>query len=217
MRQLGIYSSQVSGWRKRQLAGLSTKRGPKAKETNPLDKVVAAKDRRIRELENRLKRAELMLEIQKKSPGGLGYLPGEGRRQRRERLMPLALELAPGYGSRLVADAMGLSHATLRRRLGPKRERAPRPSPAKALNEAGEQAILDVLHSERFVDVAPAEVVATLLDEGRYLGSVRTYYRVLAKHQEVKERRKQLIHPKRRSPGSWPPSPTRFGAGTSPS
>jgi putative transposase len=103
--------------------------------------------------------------------------------------MPLALELAPGYGSRLVADAMGLSHATLRRRLGPKRERAPRPSPAKVLNEAEEQAILDVLYSERFVDVAPAEVVATLLDEGRYLGSVRTYYRVLAKHQEVKERR----------------------------
>jgi transposase-like protein len=78
MRQLGIYSSQVSGWRRRQLAGLSTKRGPKAKETNSLDKVVAAKDRRIRELENRLKRAELMLEIQKKAQEALATFQERG-------------------------------------------------------------------------------------------------------------------------------------------
>ena len=50
----------------------------------------------------------------------------------------------------------------------------PRPTPARALSEAERGAVLEVLHSERFVDLAPAEVFATLLDEGRYLGSVLT-------------------------------------------
>jgi putative transposase len=55
--------------------------------------------------------------------------------------------------------------------------------------------VLAVLHEPRFVDLAPAEVYATLLDEGRYLCSERTMYRVLAAHQEVRERRSQLRHP----------------------
>ena len=60
----------------------------------------------------------------------------------------------------------------------------------------GEQAtVLDVLHEPRFVDLAPAEVYATLLDEGAYLCSERTMYRLLAKHAEVRERRDQLRHP----------------------
>jgi putative transposase len=59
----------------------------------------------------------------------------------------------------------------------------------------GEQAtVLDVLHEPRFVDLAPAEVYATLLDEGVYLCSERTMYRLLAKHAEVRERRDQLRH-----------------------
>ena len=57
------------------------------------------------------------------------------------------------------------------------------------------QRILDVLHSERFVDRSPQEVYYTLLDEGVYLGSPRTYYRILAQSQEVKERRAQRRHP----------------------
>jgi putative transposase len=53
-----------------------------------------------------------------------------------------------------------------------------------------------VLHSERFVDCSPAQVWATLLDEGRYLCSERTMYRLLAEQAEVKERRDQLRHPR---------------------
>jgi len=56
-------------------------------------------------------------------------------------------------------------------------------------------AILAVLHEPRFVDLPPAEVYASLLDDGRYLCSERTMYRVLAAHQEVRERRDQLRHP----------------------
>jgi putative transposase len=57
------------------------------------------------------------------------------------------------------------------------------------------QQVLDVLHSEKFVDKAPQEVYAALLDEGQYLCSIRTMYRLLEAHQEVKERRDQLRHP----------------------
>ena len=52
-----------------------------------------------------------------------------------------------------------------------------------------------MLHSERFVDASPAQVLATMLDEGRYLCSERTMYRLLAARGEVQERRDQLTHP----------------------
>ena len=65
----------------------------------------------------------------------------------------------------------------------------------RALAAAERHAILDMLHSERFTDTAPAEVWATLLDEGTYLGSVSTYYRVLREAGENRERRAQAAHP----------------------
>ena len=55
--------------------------------------------------------------------------------------------------------------------------------------------MLDVLHSERFVDLSPAEVYASLLDEGTYLCSIRTMYRILATEHEVRERRNIARHP----------------------
>jgi putative transposase len=59
-----------------------------------------------------------------------------------------------------------------------------------ALDERERQLVLATLHSERFVDLAPTEVYATLLDEGTYLCSIRTMYRLLQSQGEVKERRK---------------------------
>jgi putative transposase len=59
---------------------------------------------------------------------------------------------------------------------------------------------LDTLHEARFVDRAPAEVYATLLDENRYLCSIRTMYRLLDSHDEVRERRDQLRHPRYQKP-----------------
>jgi len=61
--------------------------------------------------------------------------------------------------------------------------------PEHALNEAERQAVLATLHEPRFVDLAPPQVYAQLLEEGRYLCSVRTMYRLLAAHDEVRERR----------------------------
>jgi putative transposase len=57
------------------------------------------------------------------------------------------------------------------------------------------QNILGHLHSDRFVDSAPAEVVHTLLGEGTYLASERTMYRILVNNEEVRERRRQRTHP----------------------
>jgi putative transposase len=69
-----------------------------------------------------------------------------------------------------------------------------RPQP-RALSAAGRRTILVELHSDRFVDLAPAQAWATLLDEGRYLGSVSTFYRLLRRAGETRERRRQATHP----------------------
>lgn len=68
------------------------------------------------------------------------------------------------------------------------------PKPDRALSDDERQRVLDVLNSERFVDMPPAEVYATLLDEGVYLCSIRTMYRILEENQEVRERRDQASH-----------------------
>jgi transposase InsO family protein len=52
-----------------------------------------------------------------------------------------------------------------------------------------------VLNSERFCDLAPAQIWAILLDEGRYLCSVSTMYRILRSRHQVRERRRQSRHP----------------------
>jgi putative transposase len=70
----------------------------------------------------------------------------------------------------------------------------------RALAPAERQAILGVLHSDRFADVSPEETWAILLDEGTYLGSVSTFYRVLRASGEVRERRRQATHPARVKP-----------------
>ena len=93
--------------------------------------------------------------------------------------------------------SVGLARATLYRRRQPARTPTPtvRAASSRALVPAERHAVLDVLHSERFVDQSPAEVHATLLDEQTYLCSTRTMYRVLAAADEVRERRAQARHP----------------------
>lgn len=75
-----------------------------------------------------------------------------------------------------------------------------KPKSYRALTEEQRQEVLDTLHSERFVDMSPAAVFATLLDEGVYLCSISTMYRILRKeHGQVRDRRNQLKHPKRQA------------------
>jgi putative transposase len=107
-------------------------------------------------------------------------------------------ELTPIIGTRPACRALGAAPATIYRRRRPPepRPRRPRPTPERALSQAERERVLELLHSQRFVDVSPEETYATLLDEGTYLCSTRTMYRMLAaRHGGVRERRHQLIHP----------------------
>ena len=116
-------------------------------------------------------------------------------------------ELKPHVGVRTACEALGASQAGYwrRNRQSPAPQR-PEPIPhrqrhqPRALAAAEQQVILDVLHSDRFVDLAPAEVWAILLDEGVYLGSESTFYRLLRQAGEVRERRRQATHPAKVKP-----------------
>jgi putative transposase len=112
-------------------------------------------------------------------------------------------ELSPQVGTAAACRSLSVSRATLyrRRRPGPPLPAAtPRPKPPRALSHQERRQILDVLHSQPFADQAPAEVYAALLDQGRYLCSIRTMYRILDDQQEVRERRDQLRHPTYQKP-----------------
>jgi len=108
--------------------------------------------------------------------------------------MQAVREMAPRLGIAPTCAAVGFPRATYYRRLRLGRGAAGRRPPRK-LSEPERREVLDVLHEERFVDLAPSEVYGTLLDEGRYLCSMRTMYRILEENQEVRERRDQLRHP----------------------
>jgi hypothetical protein len=125
-------------------------------------------------------------------------------------LTDAAIALAPASGVSIVAacGALGVSRASVMRRRA--RLSAPaaitRPRPARALTVPQQDAVLELLHAPRFADQAakrtdaatsgqraqaPAEIYATLLDEGDYHCSIRTMYRLLNKNHEVRERRAQ--------------------------
>ncbi len=111
--------------------------------------------------------------------------------------METAFAVAPEIGLAPACRALGVSRATAYRHRSPKppNSQRARRQQARALSGEEQQAVLAELHSERFVDASPAAVYATLLDEGTYLASERTMYRLLATNGELRERRNQLRHP----------------------
>jgi len=115
-----------------------------------------------------------------------------------------AIDHASGLvGLSAACAAVGLCRATYYRWLHPhpvKDGPVPRPQSPRALSAPERDKVLETLHSPRFVDQSPAEVYATLLDEGTYLCSERTMYRLLESQQEVRERRDQLRHPSYAAP-----------------
>ena len=113
-------------------------------------------------------------------------------------------ELVQLVAVKAACQAVGRSRATHYRKHRtspppPRPARVPKPQP-RALSGEEEAHVLRVLHSERFVDMAPAEIHAVLLDEGVYLCSVSTMYRLLRARGEVRERRAQATHPPRKKP-----------------
>jgi len=116
-------------------------------------------------------------------------------------VMLAVAELAPHVGLKAACRAFALNRGFVYRDRARHRATgvrcAPRawPRPPLALSVAERDLLLGLLDSERFADVAPAAVFATLLDEGRYHGSIRTMYRLLAAQRQTGERRRQRIHP----------------------
>jgi len=116
--------------------------------------------------------------------------------------MRIAQEESVRVGVAEACRALGLSRATYYRKLGEDAQpggKGERCSPRR-LDAGEEQEVLTYLTSERFMDLSIPEVQATLLDEGVYICSVRTMYRVLAKHRAVRERRDQKRHPRYEKP-----------------
>jgi len=107
-------------------------------------------------------------------------------------------ELTPTVGRAAACRFLGRSRAGHYRDQKPPLEGPPRPrskgSP-RALDSIERQAVLGVLHSERFCDAAPAQAWATLLDEDTYMCSISTMYRILHANNEVRDRRNHACHP----------------------
>lgn len=108
--------------------------------------------------------------------------------------------------------ALGVSRASLYRSYRPKRNERPmgRVKAPRRLDPKERQRILDVLHEPEFVDQPPAEVYATLLGRGTYIGSIRTMYRVLAEAGEAKERRNQRAPQKHEIPSLTATAPNQI-------
>jgi putative transposase len=118
--------------------------------------------------------------------------------------MTACQELAVDVGTAAACRSLEVPRATFYRRLRRLEQSEVdvkgRRKPTRALSETERDQVLAVLHEDRFVDKAPAEIYATLLDERRYVCSIRTMYRVLESAGEVRERRDQLRHPRYSAP-----------------
>lgn len=99
---------------------------------------------------------------------------------------------------RAVQQPRASFYRSRRRKTAP--ARPSRRPPARTLSPQEREHVLQVARSDRFVDLAPAQIYAQLLDEGVYVCSIRTMYRVLGAEHEVRERRNQLRHPAYRKP-----------------
>jgi putative transposase len=117
--------------------------------------------------------------------------------------MAIVTEQQATLGVAPVCRALAVPRATYYRWQRPQ-EQAKVPGPPRrvprALPPEERQQVLALLNDDRFADLPPAEVYATLLDEGKYVCSMRTMYRILQEQAEVKERRRQLRHPRYGAP-----------------
>ena len=128
-----------------------------------------------------------------------------GFRQEAAQVISEALTgLEPFTPVRTACALLGKPRATLHRQRNPRQARemppGPRAAHPAALSPGEQEQLLAVLNADRFADKSPAQVWAVLLDEGTYLASVSTMYRVLRAADQVRERRAQAAHPARVRP-----------------
>jgi len=159
-------------------------------EKNPLAKENATLQKENERLRLKLKKAETIIEFQKKYRRCWGSPRIRTKRSTHERCHCLSQDV----GKKPACEALGMPRATFYRHAGRAEAQgngdACRPIPPLALTPVERQEVTAILTSERFQDKAPYEVYATLLDEGQYHCSIRTMYRILQSNGAVKERRR---------------------------
>jgi putative transposase len=110
-------------------------------------------------------------------------------------MVEIAETLGETVGVKRACAVLKVARSRVYRARQPQDKPTPRPTPAQALSADEREQVRETLNSARFQDQAPRQVYAALLDEGHYLCHWRTMYRVLAAHDEVRERRNLLRHP----------------------
>ncbi|MFF5182156.1 IS3 family transposase [Micromonospora sp. NPDC000316] len=209
LRREGLYSSLMSEWRRARDAGLL--QGKPAGETVGRPSAEQAEIARLRrELEvaqAKLARTETALTIMGKAPRALGGHLQEragrsGRVRARQTLMDTYHQMTgAGITTRDATRLTGIARSSAERDQRRPTPAAPvRRAPANALTPVERGQVLRLLNSAEFVDAAPAQIYAALLDQGVYVASIATMYRVLREHAQVRERRRLARHPARRRP-----------------
>ncbi len=207
LRREGLYSSHLAFWRRQRDAGSLQslrphRRGRRPRLTNSLAKRVTYLERENHGLRARLRQAELVIDVQRKSLIDSGG-DARCRRRRRDGLVTAVRHLAPEVGVQAACKALLVPRVLFSRA---RRATSDVPLPVaktpasatrhpRALDEQERAQVLALLYTDRFVDCPPEVVYAMLLDEGAYLCSPRTMYRILDDHQEVRERCGQLQRP----------------------
>jgi putative transposase len=116
-------------------------------------------------------------------------------------MIDLSIAASSDHGPTVACRAFGVSKATFHRHRAPQAaENAKKTRHPRRLSKEEEQTVLNTLNTERYMDESVPEVYADLLDQGTYLCSQRTMYRILEANQAVRERRDQRRHPKYTKP-----------------
>ncbi|MEV7099469.1 IS3 family transposase [Amycolatopsis sp. NPDC051045] len=205
LRREGLYSSLISEWRKQCDAGVlaGKKPGEKVGKLSAEQAEIARLTLENARLNKRLNTTEAALDIMGKAHALLENLSerADFRREAQEALNRAYTSMTgDGVPTRKAASLTGLVRSTAIRHgkaaAAPTPVGVPQPAsdPVNKLTVAERLRILEVLTGERFVDMAPLQIYAHLLDEGVYLCSVSTMYRVLAENKQVKERRRLARH-----------------------
>ena len=149
-------------------------------------------------LEQKVEQAALITDVQKNSCDAAGHLVACDERERR---ICAVLELVSQSSCLAACTALAVSRTSFYRWRRPMVEQpVPQRKSSRALSSTEAEAVFATLHSERFADQAPPQVYAKLLDEGVYICSSRTMYRLLSQAGEIEERRNQLRHPTHQRP-----------------
>lgn len=141
--------------------------------------------RKLEQIEKKLRKTELIVDLQKKTLDSTGDRDDRELRQRKRAMIE---EHGKEIGVRELCEALGESRASFYRSRKPKQSAADRVSHRK-LTKFEEERVLETLNSERFRDMAPGKIYATLLDEGIYLCSERSMYRILSRNKQNLQRR----------------------------